>query len=371
MVGIASALSLAFCGQAVASTLDLDETAAAVAAPIITGGSSVSYSADAATFITVTNAGDAVRLHMNVISGDRDDDWQSQNFDCLLTASETVLFVFTDGNDHKGSSYGDSGSDLYYECDEGVEERGYDEENLVWTPMITRNGIMFISIEDPISGATLNSNQIFADWVVVDYNNGMAFSAGAIAFQGAVPDGGIPDRKYRFDGVEYAQFPAALATNFLAPDYDINGHLILFSLDGTAGSGSVPASVSIKFYNDDEVGYSAGYSFDCFSIVSLKSIDPRFHAEALGSMAGHLVLTPDLVNYPDLAHDSQFDGGGVLGVRKSTVHGWLVQTIDAEGEYSNDSFMRSRNNAAWARTLAQSTLPLQASNGDTPTFNGR
>jgi len=358
VIGLATALAFVFgvSGQAAAVTFDLDETAAAVAAPVITGGSSVSYNSNAVTLVTVTNAGPEVILHVNVISGDSGDDWQAQNFDCRVTASETVLFVFEPGS---------SGSDLSYECNlnTDVVDR---------TPMITRNGIMFISLEDPATGETLNSDQIFADWVVVDYGSGSAFSSGAIAFQGGVPDGGTPDRKYRFDGIEYAQFPAALATNFVAPDYDIDAHLVLFTLDGTAGAanGGPEVSVSVKFYNDDEVQFSAGYTFDCFSIVDLRSIDPRFDASALGSLAGHLTLTPELTNYSDLAHDSQYDGGGVIGVRKTPVHGWIVQTISDGGGGVNGSYT-STGDAAWARTLAQATLPLEPAAGDVPVYGGR
>lgn len=364
-VGFAAAVALALCvgGQASAVNLDLDESGAAMALPVITGGAPGYYDggSDAVTLVTVTNTGPAVRLHVNLISGDyygsyygSGNLWQSYNFDCDVTASETVLFVFEPS---------ERGSVLSYEC--GTPPLGKTVEH---EPFDLRNGIMFITLEDPTTGATLNSDQLFADWVVIDHGDGAAFSAGAIAFQGGVAGGGTPDRKYRFDGVEYRQFPSAVATNFIAPDYDLSAYLILFTLDGTSGN-PPPAAVSIKFYNDDEVVRSTGWDFDCFTIVELRDIDPRFDADALGSPAGHMVLTPDIVNFPDIAHDSQYDGGGVLGVRKTPVHGWLVQTI--EGFNNESSVERYGGESAWARTLAQSQLPLEPSPGDVPTFAGR
>jgi hypothetical protein len=371
----ALALALGVSGAAVAANLDLDESAAAVAVPVITGGNPGAYDngGESVTLVTVTNGGPAVRLHVNVISGDcdyrygyDDDCWQAYNFDCDVTASETVLFVFEPGYE---------GSKVSFECGVGDDPPfGYEVDR---EPIAVENGIMFVTLEDAATGKTLNADQLFADWVVIDFDDGAAFSSGAIAFQGGVPGGGTADRKYRFDGVEYRQFPSALATNFIAPDHDLAAYLILFTLDGTAGN-PPPAAVSIKFYNDDEVVRSTGWEFDCFTIVELEDIDPRFDADALGSPAGHLVATPDLVTFPDLAHDAQFDGGGVIGVRKTPVHGWLVQTIETDGECVNGMAVNgggydcySRGEAAWARTLAQSQLPLEPHRGDVPTFDGR
>lgn len=362
---VSLALGLVVSGQAPAANLDLDESAAAVAVPIITGGAPGYYDggSDSVTLVTVTNGGPAVRLHVNLINGDYDgynsNLWQSYNFDCDVTASETVLFTFEPGY---------QGAKLSYEC--GVGKYPPFGVEVDREPFDLRNGIMFITIEDPATGETLNADQLFADWVVVDYGDGAAFSSGAIAFQGGVPGGGVPDRKYRFDGVEYERFPSALATNFIAPDGDLSAYLVLFTLDGTAGN-PPPAAVSIKFYNDDEVVRSTGWDFDCFTIVELRDIDPRFDADALGSPAGHMVMTPDVVNFPDLAHDAQYDGGGVLGVRRTPVHGWLVQTIESDGEVVPYVARSGGGEAAWARTLAQSQLPLEPMPGDTPTFAGR
>ena len=308
-LGLLLTLGLA---PAAAQNLDLDEVGAALALPIVTGP-------DTATEIVVTNAGSATRLHLVVLSGDAEDRWQAQNFGCEVTRNETTLFVF--------SSDGASGSLLTYEC---LDDNG-DSTLFEDVPFGAATGIFFVGLEDPASGQTVNTNQIFGDAAVIDFGVGSAYSVGAIPFQGMSITEGVADRKYRFDNVEYSAFPSKLATNFLAPREDaeaaVDAELILFTLDGsTDNPPPPPARVSIKFYNDDEMVHSAGHAFDCFDIVALTQIDPRFAASALGSKAGHLVLTPQTVTYPNLAHDAAFSGAGnVLGVRRPPVHGWIVQ----------------------------------------------
>ena len=105
-----------------AQNLDLDEMAAALALPIITGGQApnpiknttgdvvIPTVATAVTLATVTNGKSTpVLLKLDAISGDPGtpfvggDTWQSDSFDCLLTGRETVLTqsvsVLADGSD--------------------------------------------------------------------------------------------------------------------------------------------------------------------------------------------------------------------------------------------------------------------------------
>jgi hypothetical protein len=369
---VVAALALVWAAPSMAQNLDLDEVGALLALPVVTA------SGPTVTAVTVTNAGPAVNMHVNVISGDRGDYWRAQDFDCPVTAHETVLFVFEpDAKTAVIKSFDrnrgyDNGSLLTFECSTAAGE----EITVKDQPLDASEGIMVITLEDPETGETVNSNQVFGDFVVIDFAAGAAYSAGAIPFQGVIPGTGVGDRKYRFDNVEYTRFPSALATNFIAPDYgDINAELILFTLDGSTGQTETPpAQVSIKFYNDDEVQFSSSHHFDCFDIVRLTDIDGRFERDSLGSPAGHLVLTPELVTYPNLAHDASFDGGpgSVLGVRKPPVHGWLVQAIKGGGDIDithYDSTASASNKAAWARTLAQSQLPIVVSSGDTPVLN--
>jgi hypothetical protein len=335
-VGLLLIASLSFvAGTASAQNLNLDEVGSLLALPIVTGqGDEV-----AQTLITVTNAGAAARLHVNVISGDPEDSWRAQDFSCPVTATETVLFTFTGVG---------AGSVLSYECS-GVQVAN--------APLAARNGIFVVTIEDENAAqgtGTLNDNQIFGDAIILDFSNAAAYSVGAVAFQGVAPGPGTLDRDYRFDNVEYTAWPSAVATNFIAPSANgTSASLILFTLDGTAGVGSTPnAAASIKFYNDDEVQQSTSYFFDCFSIVDLLAIDTRFVDVALGSQAGWLVLTPEEVQPADANHDARFNGPGDSR-RVRPIHGWIVQRA-FDGQ------------AAWGRTLNQSGLPLVNAPNDVP-----
>ena len=364
---------------AVAQNLDLDEVAAALALPVITGADPLDPLAISGptTEIVITNAGNAVRLHVTLIDSE---DWSEVDFSCEVTKNETTLFTFeppTLANDSATNSL------LTYEC---LDENG-DSKLFEKVPVDIVNGIMFVSIEDPVSGQTINTNQIFGDFTVIDFGSGLAYSAGAIPFQGKTITSGVADRDFRFDNIEYSAFPSKLATNFIAPDaggvagmQEVDAELILFSLDGTVqGLGLGPiVSLSIKFFNDDEMVFSTGHTFPCFDIVRLEDIDSRFETTALGSPAGHLVLTPQVATQPDLAHDASFDPGpmNVIGVRKSPVHGWLVQTafMGASVGYPPTGFPPPAagptlaGNAAWARPLAQSQTAMVPHTGDTPTL---
>jgi hypothetical protein len=337
----------------------LDEAGALLALPLFTAGDAalnVSHAWDhvvppVVTALTVTNAGPEALLHVVVVSGDSEDRWLGQDFDCRLTANETALFVFEPDEDGRGSL-------LSYECH---------DDQFAKLPFKASRGVVVVTLADPGSGATLNANQIFGDATILDFGLGSAVSLAAVAFQGVALTPGVADRQHRFDNLEYSSFPSALGTNFLAPVAGrVKAQLILFTLDGTVGSAQPPpVSVAIDFYNDDEVRGSTSHHFECFDIVSLTEIDGRFEADALGSPAGHLLLAPQIVTYPDLAHDALFDGGGPVGVRKPPVHGWLVQTLFRRGAPAGIEGV-SESRAQWGRSLAQSQLPLVPFEGDTP-----
>ena len=135
---------------AVAQNLDLDEVAAALALPVITGADPLATSGPT-TEIVITNAGNAVRLHVTLIDSE---DWSEVDFSCEVTKNETTLFTFeppTLANDSATNSL------LTYEC---LDENG-DSKLFEKVPVDIVNGIMFVSIEDSSSGETINTNQIF------------------------------------------------------------------------------------------------------------------------------------------------------------------------------------------------------------------
>lgn len=354
-------------GSASAQNLDLDEVGALLALPIVTG------TGPTVTAIVVTNAGPATQLHINIVSGDEGDNWRAQNFNCNVTQDETVLFIFEwDGFE---------GSIGNWECS-NLQLGGPPSQQDIPDPyardqdFAAQNGVFVVTLQDPTTGETINADQIFGDATVIDFGSGAAYSMGAIAFQGASPtEPGVADAEYRFDNLEYSRWPSAVATNFVAPDAKITLELILFTLDGTTGQPQTPpAFVDIDFFNDDEVEHSSTLPFDCFIIQDMVELDGRFAESDLGSPVGHMRLTPKSVTYPNLAHDTAFDGGpgSIPGVRVPPVHGWVVQTISEGGKILDLPVGAANSNkAAWARTLAQSGMPITVSSGDTPVFVGR
>jgi hypothetical protein len=375
-------------GTARAQNLDIDELAAALALPVITGdqginalkgsdGDMVITNQSAVTLITITNGkADAVRLKVDVISGDvastpgGPDNWQSQSFDCDLTGRETTTFVFMPLGGTPVPAPGSGISVMYAECSNLLTNNT--AGNPVAAFRILQNGVFFVAVADPVSGAVISEDIIFGDAVVVDFQQGQAYSFEAISFQGPGMNDG--NKVYHFDNVEYAKFPAVLATNFIAPsngaDQAIVAELILITLDGTAGNVPVPrARLGGIAYNDDEQFFDFQWEFDCFDVASLVDIDPNFifldgGVLGLGSMSGHLQLVPQPIATANDAHDAQYGDGN--NVRRRAVHGWIVQHVkDGEDIVESNQPIQGTPDvqvdngpAAWGRPLAQSTTAL-------------
>ncbi len=361
-----------------ADNLNIEEAAAALALPIITGGypgnpiknttgDVVVPSQSAVTLATITNLrSSAVRLAVDMISGDPGGSWDSTSFECELTGRETTTFVFV------GSGTGQS--EVYVECSDGSDPEG--QPVAKYTGL--QNGILFVAAADPALPATadgmLSEDILFGDAIVVDKDIPQAYSFGAIGFQ-AGSDGNDGDKVYRFNGKEYQPFPAVLAANFIAPTDDVRAELILFTLDGTVANPPVPrAKLGMLAYNDDEVFFDLTYEFDCFDIAALEDINPNFQytggALGLGSMSGHIQMVPQPIATPTPdSHDAQY--GDANNSRTRGVHGWFVQSVEGTLVSAGDPIETAPSivlgqavPAAWGRPLAQSTTGLTPFKGD-------
>jgi len=340
----AAGLALSIASLANAQTmLRQDQVGAAMAFPLIsTDGSS--------TYITVTNVGTEDRnIHFNMIEGEG---WGVTDFDCPVTASETVLITFSEAQ---------TPGLLVVECNLAGATQRIVRRGTSWN-----QGILFLALEShecKDGTCTITDNELFGDFVVVNPEEGFAYSAAGIPFQGEDPLApGISDRDYHFDNEEYSMFPATLATNFIATGQNPTvgptfGFLILFVLDGRRGVGS-QAALDIVFYDDDETPTSAHYSFDCFSIVPLENINVNFNAQNLGSAAGHVYLNPIDHDQSSNVHDNKFGNGNAI--RVVGVHGWIVQIAGGGTD---------RVGGAWARSLSQGMLPQHLDGSDRPTFD--
>jgi hypothetical protein len=300
-------------GAASAQNLDLDEMAAALTLPVITGGQPpntlkvsrgdvVIADETAITLNTVTNGSSyPVLLRVDVISGDPTgplggDRWQSDSFDCLLTGRETTTFLLIPNG---------AGSIVYVECSTPFATTGPFADNK-FLGLRAANGVMFVAAADPATGKTVSEDLIFGDAVVVDIAQGQAYSFGAIPFQ-AGNGFNNGNKIYSFDGQEYAKFPSVLATNFIAPIGPfVNAELILFTLDGTTGNPTAPrVALAGLGYDDDEVSFDFQWEFDCFDIVELRD-------KPVGTPGTDV-------------HDAQFGDGN--NSRRRPIHGWIVQNV--------------------------------------------
>jgi hypothetical protein len=372
-------------GTAGAQNLDIDEMAAALALPIITGdpgsnrikgstGDVVITSQSAVTLITITNGkADAVRLKIDLISGDSEatpggpDRWQSTSFDCDLTGRETTTFVFLPFPAGAAvAAPGNGRSVLYVECSNLLSNDTAGSPRALFTNV--QNGVLFAAVADPTGGATISEDIAFGDAVVVDFVAGQAYSFEAITFQAGIGanDG---NKVYRFDNAEYARFPAVLATHFIAPvvPAGLNAELILITLDGTTGNAPTPrVRLGGLGYDDDEQLFNFQWEFDCFDIASLPEIDPNFQFVpgsplGLGSLSGSLLIVSQPVATANDAHDAQY--GDANSVRRRAVHGWIVQNVGAgllpgSAPIPGAPAVNVPALAGWGRPLAQSTTAL-------------
>ncbi len=338
----AAVLTVPVLGPARAN-LALSETSALVVVPFLTAPGVF-------TEVVVTNGlAEPITLAINVLNGDAGEAWDTASFECRVSARETTRFEFQ-------TLF--TGSLVDFECSttDATSTSAPEDLNVPRRELLTaESGLMVVAIES--GGATVSKNGLFADATIVDVAQGSAYSVAGIGFQGLDPLGQDGDRQYRFDGLEYAEFPASLATNFHAPDADTTAELWLFTLDGTADVSPVPAALRVFFYNDDELERDANTAYDCIGLIPLEAIDPRFSEEGLGSPVGHLTLRPRAVAVTS-AHETT--GVGSDGFRVTPSHGWLLQTLAAGAGI--DSVARSLQQSLGAQ------LPLP---GDVINFDAR
>lgn len=335
---LAAAVLLACLSAGVASaqsSLHLDQVGAALVLPLIGDAPN-----GVETYITITNVASGARnLHLNVI----DDEWRVSDFDCPLTAHETVLI--------RWYPYSSTRYRLEVDCNEAGANPRRGRRSLSFR---SRSGVLFVTNESDDCGnatCTLNSNDLMGDAVIVNPTAGWAASAGAIPFQGKDPlAAGVADREYHFDNIEYAMFPRTLASGYIEPGANVSGQLILFTLDGRPNSGP-RASIAIVGYDDDETPTSGHYQFDCFAVVDLDDLIGSF-----ASQAGHFYLSVEDIDQPGTAHDEKYGDGN--GLRVVGVHGWILQRFEGETP------------GYWMRPLAQGPMPQPLLGGDVPTFDG-
>ena len=376
--------------------IDPNTLGAALAMPYLTtpfnGGSRM-------TVGSVTNGMDnrAVNLHVVWISGT---DWSEINYDCPLTPLETTYFVFE-------ALPGSDNALVTFECSDIGQDypNGAATNNVVTRVVNGADGVMFVALECQLgqrcerpmpcemagSGEcpydapvmvegegvrrTLTNNVLAGDMVVIDFGAGFAFSAPAIHIQGR-ENLGLGDRNYKFNNMpgEYKEFPSLLTTNYIAPDDSISTELLLFTLDGkTSSSSSISAKVAGFAYDDDENPTSGSIAFDCMTVTAIDESPNGFGLNVTrpfgGHVVGHLELFPAAVARSDEQELLSYSNDGV---RRAPVHGYIIQSIRAGGQFDGGEFGGTMAaNGVWARQLTQGTNTVVPIKEDMPSLDAR
>jgi hypothetical protein len=330
VVGLAAML-LVSAGVSYAGT-DLNEVAAFLVYPGVVAWSGETNAVE--TFVTVTNASDTdVDVHISYINGQPGQyECYECDFDIFLTANDTETLLVS-------RNLLSNRTDILT----------LDFQVLMTCPHVY--GFMTAAVQDPDTGATLTSNVLLGEEVVVNYTLGAALSVPAVSFQGK--NGGNGDRYYAFDDSEYGKMPKVVAADFLAPNDStqplpfFEAYLTLFTLDFDR---QFPPLVdcSVTGYDAREFDFSTSFLFGCWTTISLEDIHPEFAFPNLGQIAfdthGWLKLNCRV----DSDNNGSWDAIG-------GVHGAISQVAGPGASLSripNGGVMA--NWAAWARLLYQS-----------------
>ena len=330
VVGIAAML-LVGTGMSVAGT-DLNEVAAFLVFPGVVAFDGAVNSVE--TFVTITNASDSdVEVHMAYIDGQEGPyECFECDFDIYLTGNDTeTLLVSRDLLSNR------------------TDILTLDFQVLMTCPTVY--GFMTAAAQDPDTHATITSNVLLGEEVVVDYTNGSA-------------------RYYAFNAADYGKMPKVIAADFLAPNDSqqqlpfFRAYLTLFTL-GFDRQFPPLVDCSVTGYDAREFPFSRSFLFGCWTTISLEDVHPEFAWPNLGRLAldshGWLKLNCRV----DYDNDGTFDAIG-------GVHGAITQVAGPGASVSKiPNGNRVAGWAAWSRLLYQSvttgdavTLHLENPGGD-------
>ena len=315
---------------------DLNEVGAFLVYPTIIAHDRVHPDAQGRleTFVTITNAGpDDVVAHVSYINGRDDDQYCYEcDFEIPLTGNDTETLVITKGE------YG-----IHI-----VAEDLYLDMSCPW-----RYGMLVVSLEDE-DGNTISDNVLLGEEVVVNYQQGTAFSIPAIPFQGSSNDG---NREFAFDDAEYAKMPRIVAADFLAPAINTpaTASLSLFTL-GFERQFPPLVDCSVIGFDANEHPFSSSFQFGCWTFFDLCDISPEFCYPNLGlfnndphhpisDTHGWLQLNCRVDTNPAAADGFEADGG---------VHGAIIQGQGMGTNLAAGSGAPFGSSAAWGRLLYQS-----------------
>ena len=300
--------------------------------------------------VTVTTLTNALPVPISVHFTALNNKWQGIDFDCPFSPMETTYFVF--------EANASGGAKVTFECSDITQSN----LNIVRTLFIPgaadeREGFIVFHMTAPQTAPNpVSTTGLIADFTVIDFDQGYAFSANGWHFQqqGTTQNNVLP-------------VPTTLATSFIAPDDDITADLLLYTLHGRIGWNS-PVKFGGLAYDDDEQPLSNVHEYDCFTIVSLQdifglSIDRRNGPGGFPYFVGHVSLFA-------LTHPLAFRPPTYGPYRTPSV-GYIVQTIANGGDLNDNANLGPIQsnfgdtmpaNAAWARKLLKTLQPFPSIN---------
>lgn len=287
------------------------------------------------TYLTVVHAGTQnVSAHIAFIDGDEaGPDYCSEcNFGFPLTPNDTELLAV------KHTPFG-----VTIQAEDGTVSQACP----------TRFGMVTLHLEAPGQGM-LTDNVLVGEEVVVNYSHGYAYSLPAISTQGG--NGGNGDRRLSLDGMELAQLPRIVGTDFIAPDLDgdVRADLILFTLGFESGA---PPRVDCDLTGFDaaEHAFSRSFFVGCWAMADLCDLHPEFCYPNLGQMACQPEVDCDTHGWLllDCRVDSESDG---VFESNGGVHGAIVQFArgGASIRRNDPNAPVLPSSAAWGRLFHQS-----------------
>lgn len=149
-------------------------------------------------------------------------------------------------------------------------------------------GFCFAYARSLTSSAPVTFNHLAGSVLVMDGVSGSEYSMNALVYEGQTAEGSTTDIDFDgirdLDGLEYGAAPDRIAIprffGQLPPNQGgafLSSELVLVGLTGTKFN----TTVNFLIYNDNEEGFSAQYSFDCWDRVPLWSISGAFGNEFL------------------------------------------------------------------------------------------
>jgi hypothetical protein len=302
------------------------------------------------TVTTLTNAlPQTITVHFTALNRV----WNGIDFDCQLSPMETTYFVF--------ESNGSGGAKVTFECSD-VSQSNLNIVRTLFIPAANAEREGFIVFHTTLNaGVPVNpasTLSLIADFTVIDFEQGYAFSANGWHFQ---TQGDTQNNTLAV--------PNQLASSFIAPDDDVTADLLLYTLHGRIGWNS-PVKFGGLAYDDDEQFLSNTHAYDCFTVVSLEeifgpSIDRRNGPGGFPYFVGHVSLFA-LVS--PLAYNP---ATGSYGPFKSASVGYMIQTIAQGGDLNDNANLGLHPNfgevmpanAAWARQMLETNVQTPQCNG--------